>query len=127
MLRARAGTAVECFASPLNCRWAPYCSAFPDTDVWFCSLGSFFDLDLERLPAHVALSLEANPPFVEGVMKRMSDRMEECLRRAVAPIGFAIIIPRWDDTPGWGSLQASRFLRQSLVLRQSDHGYTEGS
>lgn len=33
----------ECFASPLNCRYGRFCSAFYDTDAAFGSLGSFFD------------------------------------------------------------------------------------
>eukprot|EP00960_Hanusia_phi_P017900 526160-Hanusia_phi.AAC.1 len=32
----------ECFASPLNCRYDKFCSAFVDTDAAFGSLGSFF-------------------------------------------------------------------------------------
>ena len=32
----------ECFASPLNCRYDKFCSAFGDTDTAFGSLGSFF-------------------------------------------------------------------------------------
>lgn len=37
------GCAMECFASPLNCRYARFCSAFPDTDTPFGSVGSFFE------------------------------------------------------------------------------------
>lgn len=29
----------ECFASPLNCYFRQYCSAFPDTDGYFGSRG----------------------------------------------------------------------------------------
>jgi hypothetical protein len=34
---------MECFASPLNCRYSRFCSAFLDTDFAFGSVGSFFD------------------------------------------------------------------------------------
>lgn len=34
---------MECFASPLNCRYSRFCSAFLDTDCAFGSVGSFFD------------------------------------------------------------------------------------
>mmetsp|Transcript_24515 Transcript_24515/g.60067 ORF Transcript_24515/g.60067 Transcript_24515/m.60067 type:complete len:437 (+) Transcript_24515:48-1358(+) len=37
------GTTIECFASPFNCRYKQYCSAFPDLETKFGSLGSFFD------------------------------------------------------------------------------------
>ena len=41
-LREALGCTFECFASPLNCRYPTYCSAFADTDRYFGSLGSFF-------------------------------------------------------------------------------------
>ena len=44
VLRQRLGVGFECFASPLNCRFAHYCSAFSDTDAPFGAFGSFFDL-----------------------------------------------------------------------------------
>ena len=42
-LRAVLGNTVECFASPLNCRYERYFSAFPGLERSFGSLGSFFD------------------------------------------------------------------------------------
>ena len=37
------GVTCECFASPFNCRFPRYCSAFPEIEGEFGSLGSFFD------------------------------------------------------------------------------------
>ncbi|CAN0172925.1 unnamed protein product [Phaeothamnion confervicola] len=34
---------LECFASPLNCRYSSFCSAFKDVDSRFGSIGSFFE------------------------------------------------------------------------------------
>lgn len=55
------GVQCEMFASPLNCRYANFCSAFPDVDVPFGSLGSFFQFQ------PMEGSFEANPPFVPEV------------------------------------------------------------
>ena len=33
------GVSFECFASPLNCYFRQYCSAFPDIDSYFGSRG----------------------------------------------------------------------------------------
>ena len=33
------GVTFECFASPLNCYFRQYCSAFPDLDSYFGSRG----------------------------------------------------------------------------------------
>ena len=55
------GVQCECFASPLNCRFDKYCSAFADTDCGFGSAGSFMSFE----PTEG--SFEANPPFVPGL------------------------------------------------------------
>ena len=55
------GVSMEMFASPFNCHFDQYCSAFVDTDSFFGSLGSFFDYPLP--PG----SYELNPPFTEEV------------------------------------------------------------
>ena len=43
VLEERLGVCFECFASPFNCRFPRFCSAFGDTDRPFGSVGSFFD------------------------------------------------------------------------------------
>ena len=42
-LHQRLGVRMEFFASPLNCYFRRFCSAFPDTDRFFGSMGSVFD------------------------------------------------------------------------------------
>ena len=44
LLNLRYKCGFECFASPLNCYFRSYCSAFPELDQLFGSRGSFFDL-----------------------------------------------------------------------------------
>lgn len=68
-LHAHFGTGMECFASPLNCRWPRYCSLFADTDAPFGSLGSFFHFKPVRG------SFEANPPFDKDCVTRMASHM----------------------------------------------------
>ena len=59
----------ECFASPFNCYFSQYCSAFPDIDCYFGSRGSFFEFRPK------SGSFQANPPFSEEVMLAMADHM----------------------------------------------------
>ena len=59
----------ECFASPFNCYFKQYCSAFSDTDCYFGSRGSFFELNPK------SGSFQANPPFSEEVMQAMANHM----------------------------------------------------
>ena len=44
VLKTCFGVAAECFASPLNCRFEGFCSAFPDIDMLFGGRGDFFNV-----------------------------------------------------------------------------------
>ena len=66
----------ECFASPLNCYFSRFCSAFPDTDVYFGSQGSFFDFEPDEG------SFECGPPYTVEVMDKTADRIHELLTKS---------------------------------------------
>eukprot|EP00300_Choanocystis_sp_HF-7_P004645 c13625_g1_i1.p1 GENE.c13625_g1_i1~~c13625_g1_i1.p1 ORF type:complete len:462 (-),score=74.75 c13625_g1_i1:198-1583(-) len=114
------GIDMECFASPLNCRYDTFCSAFTDTDAAFGSMGSFF----EFWPT--AGSYEANPPFVEEVMERMAAHIQELLDLTQDALSFSVFIPAWTDTPCWPILQQSKYLRFFLAVSKGEHGYCVG-
>ena len=122
-LEAYLGPTVECFASPLNCRFDRYYSAFPFLERSFGSLGSFF--------GDVAIdggSFEANPPFVPEVMAFMVDRIAALLEAASGPLSFLVVVPDW----GGGSSAAdacrrSRFLRAHHTVRAADHVFADGA
>lgn len=65
-LLEHAGAKLECFASPLNCHFRSFCSAFVDTDAPFGSIGDFFTFRPSRG------SFQANPPFVPEVRAALS-------------------------------------------------------
>ncbi|CAI5742587.1 unnamed protein product [Hyaloperonospora brassicae] len=111
---------MECFASPLNCRYSRFCSAFFDTDFAFGSVGSFFDFSPR------SGCFEANPPFIPKVIKRMAEYMTALLNAADGPLTFIVIIPAWRETEGWKGLNASRFNQAHVSIPQKQHGYCEG-
>ena len=80
-------TNFECFASPLNCRYSSYCSAFPDTDSMFGSKGSFFDF----FPT--SGSYEVNPPFIESIMIASVEHAHKLLVESKDALSFVFIIP----------------------------------
>ena len=80
-------TNFECFASPLNCRYSSYCSAFPDTDGIFGSKGSFFDF------YPTSGSYEVNPPFIESIMVASVDHSHKLLTDSSDGLSFVFIIP----------------------------------
>lgn len=83
----------ECFASPLNCYYSQFCSAFADTDGYFGSRGNI----LEFKPIHG--SFEANPPFSEELMVAMIDHFEALLEESDEALSFIVFVPEWRDPP----------------------------
>ncbi|CUG93059.1 phosphorylated CTD-interacting factor 1, putative [Bodo saltans] len=81
----------ECFASPFNASCTAYFSAFPDTDCYFGSVGSFFGG-----PKPTKGLFEANPPFEHATVMAMSHRMISLLNESKEPLAFLIVLP-WAD------------------------------
>ncbi|XP_029467589.1 mRNA (2'-O-methyladenosine-N(6)-)-methyltransferase [Rhinatrema bivittatum] len=117
------GVSFECFASPLNCYFKQYCSAFSDTDGYFGSRGPCLDF------YPVSGSFEANPPFCEELMDAMVTHFETLLESSKEPLSFIVFIPEWRDppTPALTRMEQSKFKRQQLVLPAFDHEYRSGS
>ena len=114
------GVGHECFASPLNCTFPSFCSAFSDTDQHFGSSGSFFDF----WPTEG--SFEANPPFVEETMTMMVRHIIDICNRSERPLSFIVVVPNWDDDKceSYQLAMASAFCRGKLVLPKRRHQYT---
>jgi len=113
----------ECFASPLNCYLPNFHSAFPDTDAWYGSHGSFFALRCTDG------SYESNPPFLELNMccnALMVLLLLERAEHAGAALQFVVVWPGWDDTPGYTLLVDSGYCRRFLSLGKHEHTYKEG-
>ncbi|XP_023181032.1 phosphorylated CTD-interacting factor 1 isoform X4 [Xiphophorus maculatus] len=122
-LNRQFGVTFECFASPLNCYFKQFCSAFPDIDGFFGSRGPFLSF------SPVSGSFEANPPFCEELMDAMVTHFEELLDRSSEPLSFIVFVPEWRDpvTPALTRMEASRFLRHQLNVPAYEHEYRSGS
>ena len=124
-LQAALGVNFECFASPLNCYYGAYCSAFPDLDAPFGSRGSFARFSPTRG------AYECNPPFVDVIIDACALRMIRLLEKAQAagePLAFAVVLPGWADSKGYNALLAAApLLRRSLLVAAADHGYVDGA
>jgi phosphorylated CTD-interacting factor 1 len=112
----------EAFASPLNCHFPHFCSAFCDTDNYFGSVGSFFDFK-PRFGSY-----EVNPPFVSSVVVRMMNHMCELLsyaERDSLPLCFVIIVGASCD--GIERLSSEIWNRTTMRVSRKDHCYIEGA
>lgn len=114
----------EMFASPFNCYFKQYCSAFPDTDVFFGSQGSFFDFDPNENS-----SFQCNPPFTEEVIERLADRIEYLLENSKYALSYLVFIPEWIEppTPGLVKMEKSKFNRMHFNVDNGAHHYVSGS
>lgn len=116
------GVTFECFASPLNCNFRQYCSAFPDTDCFYGSRGPI----LEFHP--VCGSFEANPPFSEELMTASFDHFEHLLGEATEPLSFIVFIPEWRNPtpPPLTKLEDSVYKRHQVTVAAMEHEYRNG-
>uniref|UniRef100_A0A4W6FHR9 mRNA (2'-O-methyladenosine-N(6)-)-methyltransferase n=1 Tax=Lates calcarifer TaxID=8187 RepID=A0A4W6FHR9_LATCA len=122
-LNRQFGVSFECFASPLNCYFKQFCSAFPDIDGFFGSRGPFL------MFSPVSGSFEANPPFCEELMDAMVTHFEDLLDQSSEPLSFIVFVPEWRDpvTPALTRMEGSRFLRHQLSVPAYEHEYRSGS
>jgi phosphorylated CTD-interacting factor 1 len=116
VLRARLGVDFECFASPLNARFARFCSAHPDTDAAFGSLGSFFTCRFNRG------SFFAHPPIVPELMQAMATRVNALLAAtggSVAPSPQGAAAPADEAEESAGAAAASAAASAAAVKASS--------
>ena len=129
LLTQHLGCSMECFASPLNARWAHHCSAFPDTDACFGSHGSFFTW-AERGGLRRGGAYEVNPPFVPSQLDAAAKMCLQSLDEATTAgqaLTFAYITPGWTDGAGRNALRASPYVSLVVRVAAADHGYVDGA
>ena len=115
------GVTMECFASPLNCYYNHYCSAFLDTDWCFGAVDNFFNF----FPSEG--SFECNPPFVPAIMLATANHIFDILKSSDNPLTFIIILPGWLDDPAIQLLEKSNFLSAYYQISKNEHGFCDGA
>ncbi|EFC48702.1 phosphorylated CTD interacting factor [Naegleria gruberi] len=112
----------ECFASPINCYFSSFCSAFPDTDVYFGSRGSFF----EFRPTQGFF--ECGPPYTLEVMNKTAEYCLQLLKASDEPLSFAVFVPEWTDTEYGRMLHpdSTPLCTGHLLAEQGKHEYVIG-
>ncbi|XP_019764323.2 mRNA (2'-O-methyladenosine-N(6)-)-methyltransferase [Dendroctonus ponderosae] len=116
------GVTFECFASPLNCYFRQYCSAFADCDSYFGSRGPF--LNLKALSG----SFQANPPYCEELMEAAVIHMEGLLDDTLEPLSFIVLVPDYrEPTPAaLVRLESSQFKRKQVTIPAYEHEFRHG-
>ncbi|KAL9650710.1 hypothetical protein ABK040_001765 [Willaertia magna] len=112
----------ECFASPFNCFFKTFCSAFIDTDRYFGSYGSFFDFK------PIQGSFECGPPYTLEVMNKTAEYCLELLASTDKPLSFIVFVPEWTDTE-YGRLlhpDNTNYCKGHFLADSSKHEYVIG-
>jgi len=139
VLHTALGVSFECFASPLNCYFGAYCSAFPDVDQPFGSSGSFW----KWKPPLEGGSFQANPPFVAIVMKHMALKILQLLTSKGGgssggsggggipsyekPLSFVVVVPGWLEDEGYNLMSSSSSKRAHWLIAKEEHGFCDGA
>lgn len=112
----------EAFASPFNCYFSKYSSAFWDIDGWFGSQGSFF----QYAPSQG--SFEVNPPFTAEAMYSCVTTIHTLLRASTGPMSFVVILPsrRQPLLPALKILDESTYLQWHVVMEGGQHSFLSG-
>lgn len=120
------GKTIECFASPLNCRFERFYSAYPVIERAFGSLGSFYSDDVLNIEEG---SFEANPPFVPEIMTFMEKRIHQLLSDIrKGPLSFLVIVPSWGGSGSTAeACSNSKFKQAETVITASDHVFADGA
>lgn len=123
VLKKKFDVSCEMFASPLNASMDEFCSACPSTDAVFGSRGSAFSFEPEEG------SYECNPPFDEGVIRRLAGHLEGLLSSAgqKRPLSFCVIVPTWTESAAWMRLANSEYCASNTTLNAKEHAFVSGA
>lgn len=106
----------EGFASAFNHYFDRFCSAFPDLEKPFGSMGSFFDNS-----SWTTYEVYINPPFDEVLMANAFERIYKYLQNDQnEPHKFLFTIPNWDGFPALDDLKKSEWTTSVVIHKKGD-------
>ena len=105
----------EGFASAFNHYFDRFCSAFPDLEKPFGSMGSFFDTtNWETDVVYV------NPPFDETLMNTAMERIYKYLQEDNTHRKFIFTLPNWDNWPELEALKTSQWTTSLTIYKKGE-------
>jgi hypothetical protein len=122
----------EMFASPLNFNMNMFCSLFLDTDKTFGSVGSFYNITVDKLLNLGLRGVFYNPPYLPLLMSattRMCIQLLDKMRELAIDFTVVSFLPNWADAAYIQDFLASRYTvfhqmipRGQYVLHEKDRG-----
>lgn len=122
----------EMFASPLNFNMNMFCSLFLDTDKTFGSVGSFYNLTVDKLLNLGLRGVFYNPPYLPLLMSqttRMCIGILDKMRESAIDFTVVSFLPNWADAEYIQQFLGSRYTvfhqvvpKGQYVLHEKDRG-----
>lgn len=125
--------ACEAFASAFNHYFNSYCSAFPDLEKPFGSIGSFFNQTINTWNKYIIF---VNPPFDEILMDTVFQKVIEFLEEAnnsriSSPINndgvllpndhhYIITVPNWTDWKGLNNFKDNDWTYMTAIYMKGE-------
>lgn len=112
---ARPEDGIEAFASAFNHYFDTFCSAFPDLEKPFGSMGSFFnkkDWSLSKI--------YMNPPFDESLMSCAMDHVIKYCENSRTYVEFLCTFPQWDNFPSIKKFKMSKWVKNVKVYKKGE-------
>jgi hypothetical protein len=109
---------LECFSSVFNFYYNNWCSAFPDIENVFGSIGSFWETSNKDILKYD--NIVVNPPFDVNIINLTLERFEEIIFDIKANglnNNIVIILPHWDDMP---ILRRYKQNHKHLIINKND-------
>lgn len=114
----------EMFASPLNFNMNMFCSIFLDTDKIFGSVGSFYNLSLERLLNQNIKGVFFNPPYLPILMNyttKICINLLEKMERENMDFTIISFLPNWADADYIQLFLQSKYLVANKIIPKGDY------
>lgn len=122
----------EMFASPLNFNMNMFCSLFLDTDKTFGSIGSFYNITVNKLLNMGVQGVFYNPPYLPLLMSTTTKMCIELLdKMRMLSTNFTIVsfLPNWTDANYLQTFKTSHYTvfhqvipKGQYILHEKDRG-----
>lgn len=112
---AKPSEGCEAFASAFNHYFDRFCSAFPDLETPFGSMGSFFNK--REWPIS---KIYMNPPFDESLMTHAMKQVMVYCRESKTEVEFLCTFPKWDAFPGLDIFRKCEWMRVVNVYEKGE-------
>lgn len=122
----------EMFASPLNFNMNMFCSLFLDTDKTFGSVGSFYNITVDKLLNMGLRGVFYNPPYLPLLMAtttRMCIKLLHKMQTLITDFTIVSFLPNWADADYLQAFIKSQYTvfhqvipKGQYVLHEKDRG-----